>query len=839
MTFIKFYRYLVSAFLITAASISFAASSSSIPSTLITLIQAEAYTSQGGTTQEVTTDTGGGFNVTNINTNDWLSYLGTVVNIPTTGVYQITYRVAGSGGFKFKESKETGGTVYDSVSIPATGGGQNWVSITHTITLPAGTRNFGITASSGGFNINWFKIEKSWSTNSSSSKSSVSSFTSSSKPNSSLSSLPRSSSSLPGSKSSISSLRPSSTSSLSSRSSSLPASYLMGGAVQGKELNIATVVTTLAGMPLGSSEFKGVSGMVRVGQNFYVSTEYAIRKIDIYSGKATLFVGGNYDPIRTGDPVDGVGEEALFCRPNGIASDGSSLYVADTCNQSIRRVDIATRTVTTLAGNGDGAGLRDGVGRNADFLNPSDITLIGGSLYITDSGNHAIRKLDIATRTVTTVVRDSGGVFETPWGITNDGQNLYFTDAGFGNVRKLALSTGIMTTIAGATSYVSGSADGKGNAARFNQPADIVLEGNDLYVADRGNNTIRKIVLATGEVTTVAGIAGVAGSADEVGYAASFSGPTGIVIDGYEMYITDYNNGAIRRMVLGSGKAYTYWLDLPLSDGVARNARFSLAAGITFDGTDLYVADLTGHAIRKVEVATGKVTTIAGMLGHEGYADGVGAEARFIYPVHITSDGTSLYVTEGSRIRKIVIATGAVTTLAGFTSVHAITTDGINLYVVDDTKIRKVSISTGAVTTFATLSSSSATLYSITTDGTNLYVSNDFAIRKVAIATGVMTILAGVAETSGTADGVGTNARFGSINDITTDGTNLYVNDGNNTIRKVVIATKEVTTLAGTPGTHGGADGVGTEARFYRPMGIVTDGFSLFVADGMKIRKIQ
>ncbi|RYY01798.1 MAG: carbohydrate-binding protein [Gammaproteobacteria bacterium] len=191
--------YIASTFLSFTTSISFAASSSSnssVSTTLISLIQAEAYTTQSGTTLEATTDVGGGSDVTNISTNDWLSYLGTNVNIPVSGTYQITYRVAGSGSFKFKESKETGNTNYDSVSVPSTGGGQNWIDITRTITLASGVHNFGIVATAGGFNINWFKIQSISGVPTSSSSSSLnSSFSSkaSSKTSSSISQLSSSS----------------------------------------------------------------------------------------------------------------------------------------------------------------------------------------------------------------------------------------------------------------------------------------------------------------------------------------------------------------------------------------------------------------------------------------------------------------------------------------------------------------------------------------------------------------------------------------------------------------------------------------------------------------------
>lgn len=305
------------------------------------------------------------------------------------------------------------------------------------------------------------------------------------------------------------------------------------------------------------------------------------------------------------------------------------------------------------------------------------------------------------------------------------------------------------------------------------------------------------------------------------------------------------------------------------ADAMGTVASFNRPAGVTTDGINLYVTDLYNNKIRKIVIATGVVTTLAGS-GVLGAADGTGTAASFSMPVGITTDGINLYVTDSDKIRKIVIATGVVTTLAGsstrgsvdgtgtnasFLDPNGITTDGINLYVADysNNKIRKIVIATSVVTTLAG-SGAAGTMngtgtaasfyspYGITTDGINLYVTevNNIKVRKIAIATGVVTTMAG-SGTIGSIDGAGTAASFNFPAGITTDGTNLYVVDsGNNKVRKIVIATSVVTTLAGS-GTAGTADGTGTAASFYLPVGITSDGTNLYVADtsNNKIRKIQ
>lgn len=316
--------------------------------------------------------------------------------------------------------------------------------------------------------------------------------------------------------------------------------------------------------------------------------------------------------------------------------------------------------------------------------------------------------------------------------------------------------SGIVTTLAGQAPQL-GTADGNGTAARFNAPAGITTDGTFLYVADTGNNTIRKVDIATGAVTTLAGTVGVG--------TVETSGST---------------------------------------DGVGSAAKFNAPFAITTDGRNLYVADTNNNTIRSIVIATGAVTTLAGSAGATGSTDGIGSAARFNSPGGITTDSTNLYVSDtGNRIiRKVVIATGTVTTLAGSPGTIG-STDGI-----------------GAAALFGTL-------FGITTDGTNVFVADadQNTIRRVVITTGAVTTLAGSAGETGIVDGTGSVARFNSPIGLTTDGTNLYVADSrSNSIRKVAIATGVVTTtIPGSTAT--------TNSPLTFPLGITSDGTTLFVAD--------
>jgi hypothetical protein len=203
-----------------------------------------------------------------------------------------------------------------------------------------------------------------------------------------------------------------------------------------------------------------------------------------------------------------------------------------------------------------------------------------------------------------------------------------------------------------------GSADGTGTAASFSSPIGITTDGTNLYVTDHLNSTVRKIVIATGVVTTIAGTAGTPGSADGTGTAATFFLPGGITTDGANLYLADYGNSTIRRIVIATGAVTTIagTAGMPASfDNTGPAAAFVFPSDVTTDGTNLYVADSGNSTIRKIVISTADVTTLAGTAGSTGSVDGTGAAARFNGPAGITTDGTNLYVadTNNSTIRKV------------------------------------------------------------------------------------------------------------------------------------------------------------------------------------------
>jgi hypothetical protein len=225
------------------------------------------------------------------------------------------------------------------------------------------------------------------------------------------------------------------------------------------------------------------------------------------------------------------------------------------------------------------------------------------------------------------------------------GENDPITQMG-GAIQGLTLAlTGNVSTFAGIPPNV----DGIGTAAKFQYPYGVTSDGTNLYVADSNNHSIRQIVIATGEVTTLAGTGSV-GYTDGTGTAAAFYSPTGITNDGTNLYVADGNSHTIRQIVIATGVVTTLAGTAGTTgstDATGAAASFNSPSGITTDGTNLYVVDRNNQIIRQVVIATGVVTTLAGTAGTTGSTDDTGTAALFNYPRGITTDGTNLYVTDG------------------------------------------------------------------------------------------------------------------------------------------------------------------------------------------------
>jgi len=321
------------------------------------------------------------------------------------------------------------------------------------------------------------------------------------------------------------------------------------------------VVTTLAGNTFGYAEGTGTSALFRYPAGVAVDnsgTLYVadyqntmIRRVATATATVTTLAGSSYGF------ADGSASTAQFGGPTGVAFDGNgNLYVADPNNQRIRKVVIATGAVSTLAGNGT-AGNVDGIGTAAQFTYPIGVAADGaGNLYVTDQGSHYIRKIVLATRAVTTLAGSgtrgyadgigSAALFSSPHGIAADGNgNLYVGDFNNHRIRRIVVATGAVSTIAGTGAV--GMVDGAGSSAQFYGPTGVACDAvGNVYIADAYNNRIRKISAATGDVTTLAG-SGTAGTADGTGAAAQFNFPNGVAVDANgAVYVSDAQNNRLR-----------------------------------------------------------------------------------------------------------------------------------------------------------------------------------------------------------------------------------------------------------------------------------------------------
>jgi hypothetical protein len=286
--------------------------------------------------------------------------------------------------------------------------------------------------------------------------------------------------------------------------------------------------------------------------------------------------------------------------------------------------------------------------------------------------NHAVRKLVVSSGAVATVPSSAAG-FTEPTGVALDTVKglAYIVDFGNHTVRKLTVPSGSMPTSVAGLEGSDGSADGSGSAARFNGPRGITLDAAQgfIFIVEWGNHTVRKLVVSSGAVTTVAGLAGVSGSADGSGSAARFKNPIGITLDVDQgvAYIADTWNHAVRKLVVSS-RAVTTVAGLAgfsgIADGSGSAARFNAPMGIALDLIQgvAFLTDTYNHAVRKLILASGAVTTVAGLKGTSGSADSSDGAARFNSPRGIVLDTVQgvAYIVDSYNhvVRKMVLPCG-------------------------------------------------------------------------------------------------------------------------------------------------------------------------------------
>jgi trimeric autotransporter adhesin len=572
--------------------------------------------------------------------------------------------------------------------------------------------------------------------------------------------------------------------------------------------------------------------------------------------------------------------------PTGVCFDGNgNMYIADRNNHRIRKIDAATGLASTIAGTGTTFTIVNGIpAASANLNTPMAITPDGnGNIYICEQNNHAIRKVDITTGIITTVAGTGTSGFSGDngpatlaritfprWVCTDSIGNIYIAD-GNNRIRKVTLATGIINTVAGnGTAGFSGDG-GLATAAAINLPLGVFVDrAGNIFIAESSNNRIRKVTAATGFISTVAGT-GVSGYSGDGGpaTAATLAAPGCILGDTLgNLYVTSNINPVIRKINAAgiiSTIAGTGTFGFSGDGGNALAAQLANAPLVFFDTLgNLLIADANNSRIRRITTAGNVITTIAGAGANPTGDGGLSTAAGLNNPNGIFFDkANNYYITERkSSIRKVNTATGIITTIAGngtagfsgdggpavnaqlnIPAFSCMDTAG-NILIADagNNRIRKIDTATGIITTIAgtgnnnfsgdggpALNADITGLFGICTDAANnIYLAGGNRLRKIDAVTGIITTIAGNGTAGYSGDnGPATAALLNFPFALCIDGSgNLYIGDRNNyMVRKINLATGIITTFAGTAGIIGnsGDGGQAALARMGNNYGIAAD----------------
>jgi len=535
--------------------------------------------------------------------------------------------------------------------------------------------------------------------------------------------------------------------------------------------------------------------------NFYIADEsnHRIRKVSASGGITTVAGTGI-----AGFNGDGLATSARLNFPSSVAVDSAgNLYVADVLNHRIRKVG-SSGVISTVAGTGVAGPFGDGgPATSAQLRNPSGVAVdSAGNLYIADTNNDRVRKVDASSGMITTV-----GVASRPVGVAVDGAaNLFIADTNSHCIRRVEPS-GMTTTVAGTCSVAGYSGDGgPATGARLTNPSMVALDvAGHLYIADANNRRIRKVTASTGVISTLAGNGASRGFGDGgPALTALLVGPAGMALDGTgRLHLA--NGGVVCRVELSG------LIACPPGGGGA-------TGGVAVDASgDLYIAAPSFHCIRKVD-AFGAVTTVAGtcfLLGFSG--DGGPATSALLrgpFGVALDTAG-NLYIADSAnhRIRKVDGSSGVIATIAG-TGVAGFSGDG-------------------GLATAAQL----RTPIDVFVDSIGrVYVADtsNNRVRRVD-TTGVITTVAGTGVFGFNGDGIAaTSAHLRAPRGITVDAAgDLYIADTESNRIRTVGPSGLITTVAGS-GVRGfsGDNGASTIARLAGPSDVVVGSAGrLYISD--------
>jgi hypothetical protein len=596
--------------------------------------------------------------------------------------------------------------------------------------------------------------------------------------------------------------------------------------------------------------------------------------------------------------VDGTGTNARFGGGEGLMAidTNGNLYLPDRSNQTLRRTTSAG-VVTTIVGQ---------VGRtpptadvNSQLLNDPlgvAVNAAGTTVYLTECSNHTVSRIDYDSSANTwtkKVIAGQPGVvghadgstgvnalLNCPAGVALDETNslLYVAEYGEDDIRKITLSgTYAISTLVGVPGTCSSvdSGDANNDPPTFCNPYGLAFDGSaTLFVADSGNRTVRKVVVAsptTGAgTTTIAGTAGVSGTD-----ATHFVRPVGVAyLNTTSLYVVDQSGEMVRQIQLANSNALVTIAGTASTagymNGTGSAALFNSPSGVTLVGSTAYVWDAGNFVVRSVGLTNPfNTATLAGSAAQYGTAlqNGTGAASRFDQPVSLAVDQSGdAYVADRANcaIRKIVVASSGgtysatVSTIAGggadgktcgatngagssalFGPPQSLLFDGQHTLYVAENSLRSVDLSSASATV-ATAFSPPVQARGVALDRRGLlYVTlADQTISRFDPVTAELVRLWGRQNLAGSTDGFGEMAAFASPASLLLDGAKdlLYVSDsGNHTLRRITLSDGYVSTAAGSAGAGGAfTDGPGSAARLGATdgMALLPDGRIVFADTG-------
>lgn len=567
---------------------------------------------------------------------------------------------------------------------------------------------------------------------------------------------------------------------------------------------------------------------------------------------------------------DGAGRAARFAGITcmELSADGSTLYLSDTFNGTVRALDVESAQVSTLAGAAQQLSTSDGTGDEARFAGPRGLGLSpdGSTLFVADGPT--IRRVDLASGSVALAVglpsEDGyvdGSALEARLGylmhdlaVSADGATVFIADRSNDTIRAMDVASEAVSTLAGGGAP---GADGVATEAGFDGPGGLALDDGVLYVADTFSHTLRALALDDASVSTVAGRRGASGTSDGPLETATLSGPQGLAVLEGALYATGFD-GLLRRVDLAEDEISTpvgAAGDARALDGPAASARLGGAfAPPVADRARgrLYYADLDAGSVRVIDVGDGSVATLAGPVAPVGFVDGSLEEARFsrLFGVAASRDGERVYLadTDNGAVRLVERGGDRVSTLATgeLTAPVSLALDeaGDRLFISDAGAGRVFVLPLQGGELSPLTEAAFNVPWGLAYDGAGaLYVADYGAhlVHRVDVGTGEVELLAG-SGAPGSADGTGPEASFRGPLGLAYDeeGARLAVTDfEGHTVRLIDVDNGAVLTLSGQGGEAGFRDG--DDARFDGPSGVSVSGGAIYVADALNhvVRRVD